>query len=65
MNWKIWLHGLAAAAIGAAANAFILCIADPQTFNASLAGLKHVGTVMLVSGGLSAAAYLKQSPVPG
>lgn len=63
-NTKAWLEGLVAAVIVASSNAVILCVADPATFNISAGGLKRVGTVMFVSGALSGAAYLKQSPLP-
>jgi len=58
-----WLKGLAAATIGGAANAVVLLIADPQAFNFT-DGLQRLITVTVVSGIVSAAAYLKQSPLP-
>lgn len=59
-----WLKGLLSAIIGAAANSITLMIADPTTFNLST-GLGKVGTVALTSAIVSAALYLKQSPLPG
>lgn len=59
-----WLKGLLSAIIGGAANSVTVMIVDPMAFNLET-GLKKVGTVALVSGILSAAMYLKQSPMPG
>ena len=59
----LWFKGLIAAFIGGAANAVVLMIVDPATFNIK-EGLSKVGTVALVSGIVSAAMYLKKSPVP-
>lgn len=58
-----WAKGLAAAFITGAANAVVLLVADPATFNLT-DGLGKVGLVALVSGIVGAAAYLKQSPLP-
>jgi len=63
-SWKVWLHGLIAAVIGAAASGVTLVIADPTTFNFK-GGLAHLGQVCAVQAIISAAAYLKQSPLPG
>lgn len=63
MNWKLWLHGLAAAFIGGAANAISNIAVAPETFNFE-AGLKKLLMSALVSGVLGAALYLKKSPVP-
>ena len=63
-DWKTWVHGLAAAAIGGGANAVTLIIVEPSKFNATASGWKNLGTAVLVSGIVSAALYLKQSPVP-
>ncbi len=61
-NWKHWAKGLLAAIIGGASNAVVLVVVDPQHFNFSdLATLARVvsGTAIV-----SAALYLKQSPLP-
>lgn len=63
-SWQTWLHGLAAAFIGAFANGVVLTVVDPVTFNFTGGGGHHLLTVCLVSGIFSAAAYLKQSPLP-
>ena len=61
----LWLKGLAAAFIGGAANAVTATVVAPESFNLTPDGLKRTGVLALVSGGVSAATYLKQSPVPG
>lgn len=63
MNLKTWAHGLAAAVIGGAANAVTVMIVDPINFNLA-GGLVKLGQVALVSAIVSAALYLKQSPIP-
>lgn len=63
MNWKTWLQGLISAIISGAATSVTMIIVDPQTFNFDQ-GLKKVGIVALVSGLVSAANFLKQSPLP-
>jgi hypothetical protein len=64
MNFRPWLKGLAAAAIHAAANTITLIIVDPLNFNATRAGLEHLGIAVSLSAGLAVAFYLKQSPLP-
>lgn len=59
-----WLKGLIAAIVSATANAVVLTISDPQHFNPGRAGWHDLGTVLIVSGIVGAALYLKQSPVP-
>ena len=70
-KFKIWVHGLVAAFIGGAASAigsgFASMVSDPAHFNLG-AGLgptfRLMGSAALISGMITAAAYLKQSPVP-
>lgn len=62
-NWKPWLKGLAAAGIGGAANSLVVMIADPASFNPTTHGKKLV-FVAVISAVVSAALYLKQSPLP-
>lgn len=64
MNWRTWLKGLVSAVIGGVANSVVLMIADPSTFNLQQ-GKEHLVTVSVTTAILSAAMYLKQSPVPG
>ena len=63
-DWKMWVHGLAAAVISAAASGITLVIVDPNSFNFTASGLQHLGTVCGVQALIAAAAYLKQSPLP-
>jgi hypothetical protein len=63
MTWQVWLKGLAGAVIGGAANSIVLMIVDPLTFNLA-EGLPKLETVAIVSAIISAAMYLKQSPLP-
>jgi len=63
MNFKTWIHGLGAAVVGGAANAITNLIVAPETFNLG-AGWKKLVSCVIVSSILSAAFYLKQSPLP-
>ena len=58
-----WFKGLISALIGGAANAVTVMIIDPMQFNFD-EGIEKLGTVALVSAIVSAAMYLKQSPLP-
>ena len=62
-NLVHWLKGLVAAIIGGASNSITLIIVNPQHFNLQ-AGLKNLLTVAGTSAILSAAMYLKKSPLP-
>lgn len=62
-NLMHWLKGLAAAIIGGASNSITLIIVNPQQFNLQ-AGLKNIVAVASTSAILSAAMYLKKSPLP-
>lgn len=63
-GWEKWVKGLAAAAIGGAANGVIVMGIEPATFNIG-EGIGNLGTFVLLSGLVAAAMYLKQSPLPG
>jgi len=64
-TWTQWLNGLIGGFIGGASNAITLVIVDPDKFSpASVGGWKHLGVVVLISGIVSAALYLKQHPTP-
>lgn len=63
MTWKHWLHGLIGAAVGGGANAITVIILDPIKFNLQ-EGWQNLLMAVVVSGILSGALYLKQSPVP-
>lgn len=63
MSTKTWFMGLLSAVISGAATSITMVIVDPQVFNFQ-EGIGKVGMVALVSGIVSAANYLKQSPLP-
>jgi hypothetical protein len=64
-NTKVWMHGLGAAFIGAAASSLGAIMVAPDRFNLnSLMGLRNVVLASVFSGVSSAAAYLKASPLP-
>lgn len=58
-----WLKGLLAAFIGGSANAVTVMVIDPTAFNLNEQWRK-TASAALVSGLVSAALYLKQSPLP-
>jgi hypothetical protein len=64
MTWQNWLRGLVAAVITGVSNAFLASVISPDTFNTSLEGLRKLGIMLLLSGALGMATYLKQSPLP-
>ena len=71
MSWKVWMKGIAAAAISGGANGIVTGFAaigiDPRHFNLE-AGLHHTLAIGGVSAAISAvlgvALYLRQSPLP-
>jgi uncharacterized membrane protein HdeD (DUF308 family) len=71
LNWGQWLYGLISGFIGGGAGAvsagFAGILTDPEHFNPAN-GLRHLfhlmGITFLVSGTITAIAYLKQSPLP-
>ncbi|HKV06320.1 MAG TPA: hypothetical protein VJO53_14585 [Candidatus Acidoferrales bacterium] len=71
MNLRIWIKGIAAAAISGAANGIVTGFAaigiDPGHFNLQ-AGMHHTLAIGGVSAAISAilgvALYLRQSPIP-
>lgn len=64
MDWRTWLKGLLSAIIGGAANSITVMVIDPNQFNFA-DGLSKLATVAGVSAIVSAAMYLKESPLPG
>lgn len=60
---KHWLLGLVAALVSGAANAVILLVADPLTFNLH-EGFSKLITVVTLNALVSVSLYLKQSPIP-
>ena len=63
-NWKVWLKGLIAAAIGGAANSITTMVVAPDQFNFQ-SGIDKLASVAAVSALVSMAMYLKASPLPG
>lgn len=63
MKWSSWLKGLISAVVGGVANSVVLMIADPNNFNLR-EGAGNLATVAISSAIVSAAMYLKQSPIP-
>lgn len=64
-NMRLWLHGLGAAFIGGAATSLATILVDSDKFNIeTFLGLQHLAVVAIVAGIVSAAGYLKQSPLP-
>jgi hypothetical protein len=61
---KIWIHGLAAAAISSFASAASGAIALPTVFTFDRAGLVNMVKLATVPALLAVFAYLKSSPVP-
>lgn len=65
---KVWLHGLASAFIGGGASALTadqgLILAQRVGMDVVTLNLTEVGIVFFSSGLVSAAMYLKQSPLP-
>jgi hypothetical protein len=63
-NLKVWIHGLAAAAISAFASAASGAIALPSVFTFDKTGLLNMVKLATVPALLAVFAYLKSSPVP-
>jgi hypothetical protein len=63
-NIKVWLHGLAAAAISAFASAASGAIALPSVFTLDRNGFINMAKLAIVPALLAVFAYLKSSPVP-
>jgi hypothetical protein len=63
-NIKVWLHGLAAAAISAFASAASGAIALPNVFTFDRNGFINMAQLATVPALLAVFAYLKNSPIP-
>lgn len=62
---KVWLHGMAAAAIGAMGSSLSTTVVAPQDFNFStMAGIRRVMASSLISAIVAVGLYLKASPLP-
>lgn len=64
MNTKLWIHGLGAAFIGGTSAALVSLGAAYVTTGLNLLELKKIGAAALFAGMITAAGYLKQSPLP-
>jgi hypothetical protein len=63
-NLKVWIHGLAAAAISAFSSAASGAIALPSVFTFDKAGLVNMVKLATLPALLAVFAYLKSSPIP-
>jgi hypothetical protein len=63
-SFKIWVHGLAAAAISAFASAASGAIALPNVFTFDRTGFLNMAKLAAVPALLAVFAYLKSSPIP-
>jgi len=62
VNWKLWLKGLGAAAIGGGATTGGLIVLIPQKF--AMADAETLAKVFFVGALIGVLSYLKQSPLP-
>lgn len=62
-SFVFWAHGLVAVFIGGVANSIAAVAVAPESFNLG-AQWRQTLTFALISGIISAAAYLKASPLP-
>lgn len=62
-DWRMWLRGLIGAVVGGAANGVLAMGIKPEQFNFG-DGLTDLCKFAVGSAVISAALYLKQSPVP-
>jgi hypothetical protein len=63
-SWKVWLHGLAAAAISGFATSLTGALALPTVFSFDRNGFINMVKMAIPPAILSVALYLKSSPVP-
>jgi hypothetical protein len=68
LNWEGWLYGLGSGFIGGGAGAVGAAIAEVYVSRGQVVDLHHLlalaGTAFIVTGIISAAAYLAKSPLP-
>lgn len=62
-NWRVWLRGAIAAAVGGGANGITVMVIKPEDFNFTV-GWSALWQFTAISAVVSLALYLKQSPVP-
>jgi hypothetical protein len=65
LGWKVWAKGIAAAVIGGSASAVAAAVTEPGIANGTRASWMALLRLSAVAAVLNAAAYLKQSPLPG
>jgi hypothetical protein len=64
MNFKLWVHGLAAATISSFSSAASGVLLLPNVFTFDKPGFINMVKISVVPALLAAFAYLKSSPVP-
>jgi len=62
MTWKLWLHGLSAAALGGLVGAIVQIGSDPSHLN--LSDWRHYAGAIVAGSITGVVAYLRQSPLP-
>lgn len=62
---KVWLHSIAAAAIGGSAAALGAVITAPDSFSWNTAGAVKLAQIAVIGAVVPVLALLKQSPLPG
>lgn len=63
LKWENWFYGLISAVIGSVATSAAMMFTDPKTFNFDT-GWRALWHLCIATGILSAAMFLKQSPLP-
>lgn len=63
-NWRAWLIGLIAAALGGVGNSVGMAVVDPAHFN-FVGGLHNLAEAAAVGAIIAVAGYLKNRPLPG
>jgi hypothetical protein len=63
-DWKVWVKGVVAALIGGGASALAAALGAPEMLTGAHGTGPSLLRVSAVGAALSAAAYLKKSPLP-
>lgn len=63
-NWKVWVKGVVAAVIGGGASALAVALGAPEMLTGTHGNGWPLLRMSAVGAMLSAAAYLKKSPLP-
>lgn len=64
-SWKVWLHGLAAAAVSGLATVLTGTVALPTVFTWDRNGLANMVKMAVPTALFAVGVYLKKSPIPG